>query len=328
MQENHILPSVNKLSAPLIQALIKNADTLRLTVMHLENGTAVVDAGIRAPAGLEAGRRIAEICLGGLGSVRLRASTNFDTWSWHVDVHTSHPVLACLASQYAGWSLSHDAGKQTFQALGSGPGRAMGSKEELFDELHYRDRAESACIVIEADVMPPLGIAEQISRQCGIAPDQLTLIMTPTSSLSGVVQVVARVLETALHKAHALGFPLERIIDGAGSAPLCPPSRDLITAMSRTNDAIMFAGQVHLFVEAQDAETEDLARKLPSSASRDYGKPFGLVFKDANYEFYKIDPMLFSPARVAVTSLVTGNTFHAGKVDKALLDKSFSDQCG
>jgi len=48
------------------------------------------------------------------------------------------------------------------------------------------------------------------------------------------------------------------------------------------------------------------------------------VFKAAGYDFYKIDPMLFSPAKVVVTSLKSGNTFHSGKIDKALLDKSFS----
>lgn len=328
MNQTNNFPSVNQLSTPLIHSLIENADTLRLKITRLVNGTVVVDAGIQAVGGLEAGRRIAEICLGGLGAVRLRASTNFDIWSWHIDVTTSNPVLACLASQYAGWSLSHGEGKQAFQALGSGPGRALGSKEGLFTDLHYRDQAESACIVIESDEIPPVEVADMICLQCNIVPDKLTLIMTPTSSLSGSVQVVARVLETALHKAHALGFPLECIIDGAGSAPLCPPSRDFITAMSRTNDAILFAGQVHLFVQTPDDETENLARKLPSSVSRDYGKPFGAVFKDVNYDFYKIDPMLFSPARVSVTSLMTGNTFHAGKIDKALLDKSFSDNCG
>jgi methenyltetrahydromethanopterin cyclohydrolase len=328
MKQSNIFPSVNKLTAPLIRSLVDNTDILRLDVVHLANGTAVIDAGIQVVGGLEAGRRIAEICMGGLGTVQFRASTNIDKWSWHVDVCSSNPVLACLASQYAGWNLSHGEGKQAFQALGSGPGRALGSKEDLFTDMHYHDHADSACIVIESDKMPPVEVADMICSQCDIAPDKLTLIMTPTSSLSGSVQVVARVLETALHKAHALGFPLECIIDGAGSAPLCPPSRDFITAMSRTNDAILFAGQVHLFVQAADDETEDLAKKLPSSASRDYGKPFGNVFKDVNYDFYKIDPMLFSPALVSITSLMTGNTFHAGKIDKALLDKSFSHKCG
>jgi len=114
------------------------------------------------------------------------------------------------------------------------------------------------------------------------------------------------------------------VTDGAGSAPLCPPSPDFMTAMGRTNDAILFAGQVHLYVDADDSDTEQLANQLPSSTSKDYGKPFSEIFKDVNYDFYKIDPLLFSPAKVSVTSVKTGKTFHAGKLDKDLMDKSFS----
>jgi len=175
--------------------------------------------------------------------------------------------------------------------------------------------------------MPPLEVAESIADQCGISAGKLTLIMTPTTSLSGCVQVVARVLETALHKIHALKFPLDKVTDGAGSAPVCPPSPDFMTAMSRTNDAILFAGQVHLYVDVDDSDAEVLANNLPSCTSKDYGKPFGEIFKDVKYDFYKIDPMLFSPARVVVTSLVSGNTYSAGELNKELLEKSFSHKC-
>jgi methenyltetrahydromethanopterin cyclohydrolase len=315
-------PSVNKLAEPLVRSLKENTDSLRLSVSRLENGTAIVDAGINVPGGLEAGCRIAEICMGGLGNVTMRSTTNLlDNWSWYVDVRSSHSVIACLASQYAGWKLSNG----NFNALGSGPGRAMGSKEPLFDELKYRDKTDTACLVIESDIMPPLEVAENIANNCGISASKLTLIMTPTSSLSGCVQIVSRVLETALHKVHELEFDVMKVTDGAGSAPVCPPSPDFMTAMGRTNDAILFAGQVHLYVDADDSNTEQLANELPSSTSKDYGKPFGEIFKEVNYDFYKIDPMLFSPARVSVTSVKTGNTFHAGKLDKDLLDKSFSN---
>ncbi len=316
-------PSVNQLTNPLVESLVDNAESLRLEVTQLENGCRIIDAGINVPGGLEAGRIIGEICMGGLGTVKLRASTNFRNWSWHLDVHSTNPVIACLASQYAGWSLNHGEGKGAFNALGSGPARAMGSSEELYDELGYRDKADKACIVIEADKLPPVEIADKVAEKCGIPASALTIILTPTSSLAGSVQVVARVLETSLHKAHALHFPLDKIIDGAGSAPVCPPSRDFLTAMSRTNDSILFAGQIQLFVEAEDDEAEQLANQLPSSSSSDYGKPFGEIFKAVNYDFYKIDSMLFSPARVAVSSLKTGRTFHAGKIDLDLLDKSF-----
>ncbi len=321
-------PAINALTLPLVQNLIDHADELRLAIDKMENGTTIIDAGIKVPGGIEAGRLIGEICLGGLGTVKLRASTNYQNWSWHVDVHSSNPVIACLASQYAGWSLSHGKGKGAFNALGSGPGRAMGSKEELFEELGYRDASGPACLVIEADNPPPVEIADKVAKACGIDAGDLTLILTPTSSLAGGVQVVARVLETALHKVHALGYSLENVIDGAGSAPIPPPAVDFLTAMSRTNDAILFAGQVHLFVNEDDADAEEMASKLPSSASNDYGKPFGDVFKSVNYDFYQIDPMLFSPARVTVSSVKTGNSFQAGKIDTALLDQSFSGKCG
>jgi len=317
-------PRLNKLTEPLVRNMIEHASELRVSVTKLENQCTIIDAGINAVGGLEAGRQIAEICMGGLGSVKLRASTNFERWSWHLDVHAQNPVLACLASQYAGWSLSHGEGKGAFNALGSGPARAIGSKEPLFDELNYRDENETACMVIEVDKLPPLELTEEIAKRCNISADKLTLILTPTSSLAGAVQIVARVLETSLHKAHALGFELDKIIDGAGSAPMCPPSPDFLKAMSRTNDAILFAGQVQLFVNAESNEAKELAENLPSSASSDYGQPFGDIFKAVEYDFYKIDPMLFSPARVAVTSLQTGDTFHAGRVDLDLLNKSFS----
>ncbi len=316
--------SLNELTAPLVENLIVNAESLRLDVSNLNDGTRIIDAGINAKGGIEVGRLIAEICMGGLGVVKLRASTNFHHWSWHVDVHSSNPVMACLASQYAGWSLSHGEGKDAFHALGSGPARTSGSNEPLFDELKYHDSTSKTCIVIEVDRIPPVELTSKIAKMCNVPNNELTVILTPTSSLAGTVQIISRVLETSLHKAHELHFPLENIIDGAGSAPLCPPSNDFLTAMSRTNDSILFAGQIQLFVEATDEDAEELANALPSSTSKDYGKPFGEIFKDVNYDFYKIDPMLFSPAKVSVSSLTTGHTFHAGKIDLDLLDKSYS----
>ncbi len=317
-------PSINQLAAPLVERLVEQAAELRLAVSREDNGVRVIDAGIRVPGGIEAGRRIAEICLGGLGRVRVAPTAPFPDWPWEISVTTANPVLACLGSQYAGWSLAHGEGKGAFFALGSGPGRALAGKEELFAELGYRDAADSACLVLETDRVPPPPLLEKIADQCKVEAGDLTLILTPTTSFAGATQVVARVLEVALHKAHFLGFPLERIVDGLGAAPLCPPAADFLAAMGRTNDAILFGGRVHLFVSGDDAAAADLARRLPSSASPDYGRPFAQVFKDAGHDFYKIDPLLFAPARVAVTCLDSGRTHHAGKADPDLLGRSFS----
>ena len=322
MQPNPTWPSINRLTQPLLENLKRDADALRLQVITLSNGTTLIDAGIDARGGLEAGRRIAEICLGGLGHVALH--TGAGKWSLALSVHAANPVLACLGSQYAGWSLAHGEGPAAFRALGSGPGRALAQKEALFAELGYRDSSASTCLVLEVDQAPPLELIEKVSRDCQVAPEQLTFILTPTRSLAGVVQIVARVLEVALHKVHTLGFPLDQIIDGGGSAPLPPPAQDFVTSMGRTNDAILFGGRVHLFVDCSDDDARQLAHQLPSSASRDYGKLFGQIFKNVDYDFYKIDPLLFAPAEVVVSTLQGGKTFRAGEVNDALLDLSFS----
>lgn len=324
----HYTASVNKLTQPLVKQLIDQADKFRVGVETLENGCTVIDAGIKFPGGLEAGRLIAEICLGGMGTVTLTHSTYTADWPLSVNVHTGNPVLGCLGSQYAGWSLSHEK----YYALGSGPARAMAFKikdgkrepvEELYKELSYQDSADETVLVIENDAVPPLAIVEKVAAACGVEPSKLTIIVTPTSSLAGGVQVVSRVLEVAMHKAHALHFPLENIVDGSGSAPICPPHPDFIKAMGRTNDAILFAGQVHLFVKGSDADAEKLANELPSSTSKDYGKPFAQVFKEYGYDFFKVDPMLFSPASVIVTAVESGKSFRAGQLDNALLNQSF-----
>lgn len=315
--------SLNRLAAPLVEQLIADATPLRLGIGRLPDpdGAVLIDAGIDHAGGLEAGRRIAEICLAGLGTVRLTATSSFPDWPWQVEVATSQPVLACLASQYAGWSLGSDQPK--FHALGSGPGRALAAREPLFDDLGYRDQAERACLVLETDRVPPPALVDKICRDCGIEPAALTLILTPTGSLAGVVQIAARVVEVALHKAHALHFPLARIVDGLGATPLPFPHPDGLQAMGRTNDTILFGGRVQLFVTGPDDDARQLAEQLPSSSSRDYGKPFAEVFKDYDYDFFKLDPMLFSPARVTVTSLDSGRNFHAGRLDEPPLRRSF-----
>jgi methenyltetrahydromethanopterin cyclohydrolase len=116
-----------------------------------------VDAGLRAPGGIEAGRRIAEVCMGGLGWVDL-AYGGPEGAPFRVVVRTADPVLACLASQYAGWALSFGEGADAYFAMASGPGRARVAREELYAELGYRDRdAPAAAFVLETDREPPAG---------------------------------------------------------------------------------------------------------------------------------------------------------------------------
>ena len=313
--------SLNAHVQPWVERLVAEAGGLRVQVRGDDGGACIVDAGIEAPGSIAAGLLIGEICLGGFGSVALKTSAA-DGWPSWLEVRSSQPVLACLASQYAGWSLAaskEETGGKKFFSLGSGPARALAAKEKLYAELGYRDKAEHGVIVLEVDRAPPAVIVQKLLRDCGLPPEGLTIVLTPTSSAAGTTQVVARVLEVALHKTHELGFDLSQVVDGIASAPLPAPSPDGVEAMGRTNDAILYGGRVHLSVRGGDDAARSLALQLPSRNSKDYGRSFAEIFKAVEYDFYKIDPALFAPAEVWVSNLDTGSTFHAGALDMELL---------
>ena len=315
--------SVNARAAALIERMRADSAELRVAVDKGELGEILIDAGSRCQGSIAAGLRLAQICMGGLGTIEIAASAATPHWPWTLVVRSSQPVAACLASQYAGWNLSHGSGKDAFFALGSGPARALARKEPLFADIAYRDEAETAALVLESSRPPPAAIVSKVAQDCGLAPDRVTFLYAPTQSLAGSVQVVARVLEVALHKTHELKFPLDRIVDGMGAAPLSPPHPEFVTAMGRTNDAIIYGGRVHLFVDGPASDAQTLAEQLPSRRSRDYGRPFAEIFASFNRDFYAIDPMLFAPAAVIVTALESGESFRAGGLDLDLLDAAF-----
>ncbi|MER2266056.1 methenyltetrahydromethanopterin cyclohydrolase [Methylobacterium oxalidis] len=317
-------PSVNALTAPLVERLVADAEVLRLAVTQEAGGARMVDAGAGVRGSIEAGRRMAEICLGGLGTVTISPSGPVSSWPYSVVVHASDPVIACLGSQYAGWSLADETGDSGFFALGSGPGRAVAVVEDLYKELGYRDTASKTALVLEAASGPPASVVAKVAEAAGLKPEDVTFIFAPTQSLAGSTQVVARVLEVALHKAHTVGFDLHKIVDGIGSAPLSPQHPDFIRAMGRTNDAIIYGGRVQLFVEADEADARQLAEQLPSTNSSDHGAPFAEIFARVNGDFYKIDGALFSPAEVIVTSVDTGKSFRGGRLMPELVEASFA----
>ena len=141
--------------------------------------------------------------------------------------------------------------------------------------------------------------------------------------MAGWVQVVARSVETALHKLHTLGFALSRVVNGYGTAPVPPVAKNDMSAVGRTNDSVLYGGEVTLYVTGDDESLAELGPKLASSASKDYGQPFKKVFKQYDYDFYRIDPLLFSPAAINLQNIQTGRVHAFGKVNHDVLAASF-----
>jgi methenyltetrahydromethanopterin cyclohydrolase len=310
---------LNERAWTLAEQCIARAAELRIAVHTLSSGARVIDAGIGVPGGLAAGRALAELCMGGLGHVELTSLTiGGESWPG-VHAWTDHPAQCCMASQYAGWAINPEG----FFAMGSGPLRAKARVErELFGKLGYIEDASRGVLVLEGRTLPSDAVAEWVAGKSGLAPSAITFAIAPTASLAGGIQIAARVLETGLHKMDTLGFDVTRIVSAFGTAPWPPVARSDVRAIGRTNDCILYGGQARYVVRADDAELAGLVERLPASASADYGTPFYDIFTRYDNDFYKIDPMLFSPAEVWLTSVASGRTFHAGRVDAEILRRS------
>ena len=313
---------MNERAWSLADWCVAHAAELRVGVHTLAGGARILDAGVRAPGGLAAGRALAELCMGGLGHVAFAPLTiGAQAWSG-VHVWTDHPAASCMASQYAGWAIDPEG----FFAMGSGPLRAKARVErELFAKLDYAEEAARGVLVLEGRTLPTDEVAAWVAAKAAMAGSAITFAVAPTASVAGGVQIVARVLETGLHKMDALGFDVTRVMSAMGTAPLPPVSGNDLRAVGRTNDCILYGGQARFLVDAPDEALAGLAERLPASASADYGTPFHDIFKRYDNDFYKIDPMLFSPAEVWLTSATSGRTFHAGRLDPDVLRASLFD---
>ena len=310
---------MNDLASEIADRLAEQEDRYRVRTSTLACGARVIDAGVEVPGGLDAGLALAQICMGGLGNV-IYTPLGIGGRNWPgVTVWTDHPAVSCMASQYAGWAIS--VGK--YFAMGSGPLRAHARVEhELFEKLSYEEEASRGILVLETRTLPTDEVADYVAQKAKIRPSALTFVVAPTASLAGGVQISARIIETGLHKMETLGFDVRRVVSGMGMAPIPPVAKNDLRGIGRTNDCILYGGQAHYTVRASDQELADLAEKVPASASRDYGTPFYEIFQRYEGDFYKIDPLLFSPAEVWLTSAESGRTFQAGRLNPEVLQAS------
>ncbi|NLA75915.1 MAG: methenyltetrahydromethanopterin cyclohydrolase, partial [Deltaproteobacteria bacterium] len=282
----------------------------------------VIDAGINVEGSFEAGRLFSQICMSGLGRIDFCELTYDDFSIPGVKVTVSNPVLACMGSQYAGWTIKVERrDKKPFQAMGSGPARSVYFKEELLKKLDIKESADRTVLLLETGNLPDDEVAIWVSKRCSIPPERIFIIAAPTASLAGSIQIAARIVETGLHKMVETGFNIKTITAAIGVCPVAPVAENDLKAMGRTNDAVLFGGKAWYTAGSGPEAIEKIINLLPSSASKDYGTPFYDLFKGYGYDFYKIDPMLFSPAEVSINDTVSGKTYRAGRVNPELLKR-------
>jgi methenyltetrahydromethanopterin cyclohydrolase len=306
----------------LLEKLCENPDFYGVKIEKTDSGATIVDAGINVKGGFQAGKIITEICMGGCGKAQITYRNYGKMELPSIFIYTDHPVVATLGSQYAGWQIKEDE----YFAIGSGPARALALKpKEIYKKIGYKDDFDKAIVVLETDKHPPAKLVERFAKDCGVSSKNLAIILTPTVSIVGATQVSGRIVETGIHKLSKLGLEPNVLLYAWGCAPIPPIHPKFAQAMARTNDAILYGGIAYYAIRHDnEEELKKIAEKAPSKASKAYGKPFIEIFKEANYDFYKIDPNLFAPAIIIINNTKTGNTFKSGEINVDALIKSFS----
>jgi methenyltetrahydromethanopterin cyclohydrolase len=311
--------SVNRHGLNVVKEVINRSDELAVSVEENRDGTTLIDMGVDVKGGFLAGKYLTDICLGGLGHTELSTVDIDGLVLPSIVVTADYPSVALLGSQFAGWQIKVGEGDNQYFAMGSGPARALPLKPKEI----YKDVSDVAVIALETDVKPTDAATQFIAQKCGVDPKNLYVVYAPTSSVAGSTQISGRIVETGLHKLYKSGLDPKKVQTGLGEAPIAPIHPKSIKAMGRTNDMILYAGRVYFEVEAENDEAlKKIVQATPSSASTSYGKPFYDLFKEAGFDFYKIDEGLFAPAVVTVNNLTTGHITTAGKVNETILLQS------
>ncbi len=313
---------LNKSALNLVNKLCDESDKYQVNVEKSDSGATLIDAGIEAEGGFLAGEMVTEICLGGYGTATVMPIQYGNIVLPSVLIKTDYPALSTLASQFAGWQVKGEG----FSAIASGPARALALKpKDLYEKLQYKEESDTAVLVLETQKKPTEPIIQFVADKCKVSTKNLYLIMFSTTSLAGATQVSGRIVETGLHKLERLGLDPLIVKHAWGYAPIVPLHPDAGEAMGRTNDAILYGGVTNYMVNYEDEQKlQAIVQQAPSSASAmlqearrlaNKNPKFLDIFKEAGFDFYKIDTNIFAPAVVSINNMKTGRTFTAGNLD-------------
>ena len=295
---------LNRTAVELVDEAIDFADELGVAVHHLDNEAVVLDLGVEAPGGVEAGLLLAEIRAGGLATVSTRVGSLDGAPRLVVETSTDHPALALLGSQRAGWRLPDGA-------WGSGPAQLL--REDAALTPGHAEAFDFAVLAVEAATLPDADLASDVAAAVGVPSSGTFLPTAPAASPAGAVALAAGAAEVAVHRLERLGYDPSAVRSAAGSAPVPPVAGDEATARARANDAVAYGARVHLVVE----EPVDRLDDLPFGATRHAGASFETLLADVDGDLGALEDA-FAPA-CATVDVVGGETRTVGAVDGARL---------
>lgn len=315
--------SINQLAVKVVKEIISREEEIGVKVIKMKCGATLIDMGLHAKGSNEAGVLFTRVTLGDMATVNLGTWKLNDDYSFgSVELFVTEPLIACLGSQIAGWQL----GTGEFATIGSGPARAQAviPTDYYLNMTPYRDRNDEVVLCIQDVRYPNDSIALEVAKECKVSPENVYLLIAPSASIVGGIQVSARMVEEVCHKMHAKGFDVSKVVNARGRTPIAPLVMDEVKAIGRINDAILYGGDAEFWVDATDEEIESVIDKLVSKTSSPYyPELFGVVFERAGRDFYKIDHDFHSIAKLQIHNVRTGKSFVAGEINYDVIQKSF-----
>lgn len=312
--------SVNELAVDICKHMIHHAEELKIKCARFKNGVNLIDTGNKVVGGIQAGLHVTEICMGGTANVSL-TSIDLDGLTLPaVSVSTDFPFLSLLCQASGGYReamegwINFKVGK--YSAIASGPARAVVHKpRELFEYLGYKDNAKVAVVVLQSEQYPDEKVADHLLQRCNVNPENLYLVLSPLSSMSGSVQVTGRSIENAMVKLRTLNYDVKNVKHAIGVAPLPPLGSSTIMP----DDMLSYGSMVHIYIMHHGKEDlKELAERMPSQTAKCYGRSFTDLTKEHG-GLRGIDIGLFAPAEVYVNNLETGELYRSGKVNTVLI---------
>lgn len=315
--------SVNERAVYLAEKMLNDPDAYRVKVSDI-CGAHVIDCGVEAPGGWEAGKLVTKILLGGLNDVSFGIFPEKIGGVYYSCVNTfsDFAVLQQAGCNISGWELR--PGK--YAPVLAGPGRTLARKPGDWLEAYtdYQDCYHKAVLTVEKGTAMDEEEVQELIDAVGVAPENLYIILAATGSTVGSVQIAARILEVTIHRLCQEGFPLESILNMHGFCVIPPTVKDDLTAMGRTNDILIYGGQATCTVDCADEEIERVIGKITSDQSPAYGVMFQEIFQKYGCDFYQVPSETYSPAKVFIINQRTGHLFTAGEFNLGILERSFS----
>lgn len=317
--------SLNEAAMEIISPILDDPTRYGALITKSSGGATIVDMGIEADGSWLGAKMYVEAAHGGMAELTYGRMRIKDLDLPSANVMIDNPMLSVIGCEAGAWSL----GEGEYAPVASGPVRAKARVDRWAQRVDYEDPSDYVLMQMQTRRMPDDETLEFVAESCGIPMANLTVIVAPSASLVGSVQVGSRAFEQCvISLARNSSFDISTIVYGYGSAPVAPVIKDEVLAMGRINDALVYGGSGGMWLRHRDdEEVRRAAEGLPFSvqAGDDYGKGYAEIYAAYGHSLFDIPARLDSPAKIMMSNMLTGSVFTAGAIDEDAIYRSFTE---